>query len=471
MINRLICKKDNTLLSALKIINENAKGTVFVIDGDNKLCGVLTDGDIRRFLLQGSDLYSKISNILHDDFVYAKVGESIEQMLAKISKRIKIIPVVDEEFRIVDFIEDRSDINLPITAPDLKGNEFKYLIDAFLSTRLSNSGEYIERFEKGFANFCQCKYGVSVSNGTTALHLALTALGIGKDDEVILPDLTFAATINAVLHARATPVIVDVEKDSWCMNPKEVQKAITSRTRAVLPVHLYGQPCDMESIMSIAKTNGIFVVEDCAEAHGAKFDGRKVGSFGDAGCFSFYGNKIITTGEGGMCVSNSDELGNKMRLLRDHGMSKERKYWHEVVGFNYRMTNLQASIGVAQLERIEDILESRKKIEQEYKKYLGDIEILEFQRNDMPKREKITWLVSALFKNDKRNYYMSKLQKRGIDVRNFFYPLSEMDIYKNFVFSNKNSVSISKQGIIFPTVYGRLNKTIFEDIRKILTEP
>jgi len=274
----------------------------------------------------------------------------------------------------------KRDINIPISSPDLSGNELKYLTDAFKSTWISSSGEFINRFEQNFARYCECSHGVAVANGTVAIHLALVTLGIKCGDEVIVPDLTFAATINAVLHANATPVIVDIEKDSWCISPTEIKKAISPKTKAIIPVHLYGQPCDMEKIMEIAKENNLYVIEDCAEAHGANFKDRKVGSFGDISCFSFFGNKVITTGEGGMCVTNNQKLDNKMRELRDHGMSKTKKYWHNYPGFNYRMTNLQAAIGVAQLERIEEILANRNKIELKYREVLINCENIEFQK-------------------------------------------------------------------------------------------
>ena len=218
-----------------------------------------------------------------------------------------------------------------------------------------------------FAEYSDCAHGAAVSNGTVALHLALVALGIGEGDEVIVPDLTYAATINTVLHANATPVIVDVEESSWCIDPIQIEKAITRRTKAIIPVHLYGQACDMEAIMKIAKKYKLRVIEDCAEAHGAMFNEKKVGSFGDVGCFSFFGNKVITTGEGGMCVTNDTNLNERMRILRDHGMSKTKRYWHEVIGYNYRMTNLQAAIGLAQLERIEKIHNNRREYENNYK--------------------------------------------------------------------------------------------------------
>lgn len=468
MKKNMLCKNHSTVLDVMKMINANGKGTAFIIDQHNKLCGVVTDGDIRRFLLKSNDLLSVVSKVMRPDFIYAQAGETIDEMLAKLSKTVHIIPVVDKKCKVIDFIEDRKIINLPIAEPDLTGNELRYLIDAFLSTYISNKGEYVERFEKNFSQFCECRYGVAVSNGTVALHLALVALGVGKGDEVIVPDLTFAATINAVLHAQATPVIVDIEKESWCIDPKEIKKAITPKTKAILPVHLYGQPCDMNAIMMIARRHRLFVIEDCAEAHGAKFNGKKLGSFGDIGCFSFYGNKIITTGEGGMCVTNAEKLDARMRILRDHGMSKTNKYWHDAIGYNYRLTNLQAAIGVAQLERIEEILSSRKNVEEIYRKNLSGIHFLEFQRDNLPKREKITWLVSFLINNGKKDVCVSKLKESGIDVRNFFYPLSEMALYKKYVFSNTNSRLIAQKGINLPTVCNNLVKNRLKEIKTIL---
>lgn len=462
MVKKLICNKKKTFVDALQKINANAKGVVFAVDSGKRLCGVLTDGDIRRLLLSGRKLQERIETVLKKDFVYARQGDAYTEVIKKMSPRIWIVPVVDDKFRVVDYIEYRKNIHVPIALPHLEGDEFKYLIDAFLSTWISSSGEYIGRFEKGFSKYCGCRYGIATSSGTTALHLALLALGIGKGDEVIVPDLTFAATINAVLYCNATPVIVDIERDSWCIDPDEIKKALSPRTKAVIPVHLYGQPCNMEAIMKAAKKTGIFVVEDCAQAHGAKFAGKTVGSFGDIGCFSFFGNKIITTGEGGMCVVNSRHLEGRLRILKDHGMSRSKKYWHDVVGYNYRMTNLQAAIGVAQLERIDSILVARAGIEGEYRKHFSGMKSVEFQRMDLPKREKITWLVSALVKNDKRDSVLKRLKKRGIDARPFFYSLSGMPLYRRFCFSSVNSSRISRMGINLPTV----SEVDIEDVKK-----
>jgi len=440
------------MLEVIRCINDNHLGVAFVVDDKKRLCGVVTDGDIRRALLEGKGLEDKIRDLVAEkDFVYAYEDTPHEELIAKISRRIFIIPIVDESMRVVDFFNFNKNIHFPVSAPCLKGNEFKYLVDAFMSTWISSTGEYVTRFEEGFSRYCDCDLGVSTSNGTTALHLALMALGIGPGDEVIVPGLTFAATINAVLHANARPVIVDIDRQSWTIDPKEIQKAVTPRTKAVIPVHLYGQPCRMDEIMEIARASRICVIEDCAEAHGATYQGRKVGSFGDVGCFSFFGNKVITTGEGGMCVTSSKALAEKMALLRDHGMSRTKRYWHDVVGYNYRLTNLQAAIGFGQLERIDEIIENRRMYEELYREvFAGDTQVI-FQDNAFPDSKKITWLVSVLLNSGDRDGYIEELKKTGIDARPFFYPLGRMDPYTEYVYSDTISRDIAAKGIHLPT--------------------
>lgn len=465
----MFCKEEATFFEVMQKINENVKGIAFIIDDARRLKGIMTDGDIRRALLGGCKLNDGIRDHINTNFVHANVHDSYEDMYKKVSSKIKIIPVVDDDFHVVDIFELHGIFHVPVADPDLRGNEFKYLLDAFLSSWISSRGQYILDFEKNFSDFCSCAHGVAVSNGTVAIHLALEAMNIPKGSEVIVPDLTFAATINAVLHANLKPVIVDIERDSWCIDPAEIEKAITPKIKAIIPVHIYGQPCDMGGIMDIARRHDLRVIEDCAEAHGALYDGRKVGCIGDIGCFSFFANKVITTGEGGMCVTNSDALDDRLRLLRDHGMSKTKKYWHESIGYNYRMTNLQAAIGLAQLERIDDIIEKRRMVESIYKEKLSSLKMIEFQRDDLPLRKKITWLVSLLIKNGKRDYYIEKLKNNGIDSRPFFYPLSLMDIYKPYVFSNTNSLIISKEGINLPTSHN-LETDKMEKIYQLLNE-
>lgn len=451
-VEDLICNQNKTIRDAMICIEHNYKRVVFCVDDRGEMVGLLTEGDIRRLLIEGYGLNERIANYINKDYVYSLSTESAEERFKKFNDNIIIIPILDAEHHVVDYAEYDEKMHISLAQPQLTGNEYRYLMDAFLSTWISSTGKYVNQFEESFSKYCGVRYGVATSNGTAALHLALLALGIGVGDEVIVPDMTFAATINAVLYTGAVPVIVDIEEDSWCISPNEIEKAVTERTKAVIPVHIYGQPCDMEKICNIAEKHSLYIVEDCAEAHGAEWNGKKVGSFGDISCFSFYGNKVVTTGEGGMCITNNEELAEKMKVYRDHGMRKDRRYYHEVVGYNYRMTNLQAAIGTAQIERIDEILVWRRQLEEGYRQALKDVCGIVLQRDDLFKRKKITWLVSVLVEKDKRDSILAHLKENGIDTRTFFIPLSNMDIYKPYVFSEcVNSQEIAARGLNLPT--------------------
>jgi len=342
---------------------------------------------------------------------------------------------------------------IPVAEPLINDEELKLVIECVKTGWISSKGEYISRFEEEFARYCGCKYGVAVHNGTEALHLALCALGIGHGDEVLVPDLTFAATVNAVIYTGAKPIYVDVHPTYWCIDPEKIEKKITKRTKAIIPVHLYGHPCDMDAIRDIAEDHGIYVIEDAAEAHGAEYKGRKVGSLSDVACFSFYGNKIITTGEGGMCLTNNEELAEKMRLLRNHGMDPDRRYWHITVGFNYRMTNIQAAIGLAQLKKIDKFIEIKRKNAKLYNSLLSDIEGIV-----PPPEEKwaknVYWMYSVLVIEEEfginRNQLIAYLEQKGIETRPFFYPLHEMPPYKS---DGKYPIStyLSRRGVNLPS--------------------
>ena len=343
----------------------------------------------------------------------------------------------------------------PVAEPEIGEEELKNVIEAVKSGWVSSKGKFIEEFENLFAKYIGVKYGVATSNGTVALHLALAALDVGPHDEVIVPDLTFVATINAVLYVGAKPVIVDIDPNYWCLDPSKLREAITSRTKAIIPVHLYGHPCHMDAIMEVAVRHGLYVIEDSAEAHGAEYKGRKIGSFGHISCFSFYGNKIITTGEGGMCLTNDEELAEKMKTLRDHGMDPKKRYWHNVIGFNYRMTNLQAALGVAQLSKIEEFIEKKRRIARLYAEGLSSIEGITLHP-EMPWAKCVYWLYSILINEEKtgitKDKLAEKLQNCGIETRNIFYPLHEMPPYKKYAkLSYPASSAISRKGLSLPS--------------------
>jgi len=316
---------------------------------------------------------------------------------------------------------------IPISEPDLNGNENRYVNDCLKSTWISSLGKYNTEFERKFSEYNHVKRSVAVFNGTVALHLALITLGIGHGDEVIVPDLTFVATANVVSHTTAKAVLVDVDKKSWNIDINKIEKNITNKTKAIMPVHLYGNPCDMDPIMDIAKKHNLYVIEDVAQATGAEYKGKKLGSIGDIGCFSFYGNKIITTGEGGMCITNNEKYADKMAFLANHAMSNEKKYWHTEIGYNYRMTNIQAAIGLAQLERIDEFIDIKRKNSELYNKLLCDVKGIQ-----LPSEEKwaknVYWMYSIISNN--REKIAANLKKENIDTRPFFHSLHTMSPYK-----------------------------------------
>jgi len=341
---------------------------------------------------------------------------------------------------------------IPIAEPSLGEEELNNVIEAIKSGWISSKGKFIPEFEENFARYCGVRNGVATSNGTVALHLALIALGIGAGDEVIVPTLTFIATANAVKYTGAEPVFVDSHPDYWCIDPQKIQQAITPKTRAIIPVHLYGHPCDMDPIMDVAKRHNLYVIEDAAEAHGAQYKERKVGSFGDIACFSFYGNKIITTGEGGMCVTNSKQLAERMRILRDHGMNPHRRYWHDVVGFNYRMTNMQAAVGVAQLSKVDKFVEKRREIAGLYSSRLNGIEGIALSP-EMPWARHVYWMYSILVQDNfgiDRDELMNRLELKGIETRPLFHPVHMMPPHKK---SESIAVAeeLSRKGVSLPS--------------------
>jgi perosamine synthetase len=330
---------------------------------------------------------------------------------------------------------------IPVAAPALFGREREYVLDCLDSTWISSSGKYLDRFESAFAEFCGVRHAVACCNGTAAVHLALLGLGVRAGDEVIVPTLTYVATANPVVHCNAQPVFVDSEPSTWNMDPERVAEAITSRTRGIVVVHLYGHPVDMDPILELAQREGLWVIEDAAEAHGATYRDRIVGSMGSLSTFSFYGNKIITSGEGGMVVGNDGRLLLLVRQLRGQGQDPQRRYWFPLIGFNYRMTNIEAAIGLAQLERIDWHLRRRREITRWYREELGEEEGIQLSP-ELPWARSAFWIVCAVLDEDRfgsRDGVMEALEAFGIETRPFFYPLHTLPSYRE-----------SNQGKAFP---------------------
>jgi perosamine synthetase len=309
----------------------------------------------------------------------------------------------------------------------------RYVTECILTGWVSSSGKFVTQFEEMFADFCDTKHAIATSNGTCALHLALLALDVGPDDEVIVPSLTFIATANAVTYTGARPVFVDSERATWNIDPEQIEAVISPRTKAIIPVHLYGHPADMDAIMDIATRNNLVVVEDAAEAHGARYKGQSVGGIGHVGVFSFYGNKIVTTGEGGMLVTNRDDIAERARILRDHGMAPDRRYWHLALGYNYRMTNLQAALGVAQMEKIDEILAIKHQIAATYAECLQDVPGLHLPP-DAEWAENVYWLYSVLIESEvygrNRDELVKCLVAENIETRPVFPPVHTQPIYE-----------------------------------------
>lgn len=447
--------ESDSINQALVALNESGLGTLFVLDESQKVVGLLTDGDVRRALIAGEPLDKQVQEVMNREFVSLHVNTDNSLILEKISEKVKVIPLVDDENRLVDYASIHKIRRIAVASPLLNGNELAYVTDCIKSSWISSQGKYVRGFEKQFSEYHNGMAALAVSNGTVALHLALVALGIGEGDEVIVPDLTFAASVNAILYTGATPVLIDIEEDTWNIDTNKLQECLTSKTKAIMPVHLYGAPCDMDSIMAFAAKNNLFVVEDCAEALGSYYKGKPVGTFGDAATYSFFGNKTITTGEGGMLLFKDAKVAQKAMVLRDHGMSKDKRYWHEFVGYNYRLTNLQAAVGVAQFERLEQFVKAKRKIANTY---IDTLAKFKFFSTPFDTQEYLNsyWLFTFLVKEDApfgRDDLMEYLNEQGIETRPVFYPMHQMAPYQSYGSKEDLQVSarVSSRGISLPS--------------------
>ena len=452
-LKELTISSGQSIRETLEVIGQNARGICFVIDG-KRLIGVATDGDIRRGLLSGRSIDQPINTVMRHNYISLPI-ESDDNTIGRTFKdNLKLIPLCDSEGNIVDIADYLKGHRLPLAEPELCGNELKYLEECIKTNWISSQGKYVRIFENMFEEMHPGTTALAVSNGTVALHLALVSLGIVEGDEVIVPDLTFAATANAVIYTGAKPIFCEVNLQTWCIDAEEAEKLVTKKTKAIIPVHLYGHPCNMESITDFSLRHKLFIVEDCAESIGSRWNDQPVGIFGDAATFSFFGNKTISTGEGGMVLFRDRDVSERAQVHRGHGMSPEKKYWHETIGFNYRLSNLQAAVGVAQLERLSVIVEKKRLIASFYAKHLKKVEGIVQKPKLDSKVFHSYWLNTIkLCSYLDRDELMRKLLLNGIDSRPVFYPLHLMPPYKNYRRSISLSVTenISQHGISLPS--------------------
>lgn len=431
-INDYLIDSEKNLKNILDKININGKG-ICIVTSNNKVVGVITDGDIRRFIIKNPDLSIKAYKVMNANYVYVNKDTS-KILLKNLIQNNKFLPFLKKNGSLKTILFQKIKNSIPLVQPHFGGNEIKYLKNCIDTNWISSQGKFLYKFESKFQKIFKVKYNLTTSSGTTALHLAMLSLGIKKDDEVLVPNITFAASINTIIHTGAKPIIVEIDENNFCMSLADAQNRVTKKTRAILLVHLYGFMPNMKKFMSFAKKNKLLVIEDCAEAIGSYYKNKHAGCFGDAAAFSFFGNKTITTGEGGMLAFKKREYFEKARILRDHGMSPKKRYWHISVGFNYRMTNLQAAIGLAQLENIKKILKKKLLISNIYKKHLINNKSIIIPKIEKNYKNRY-WFFIIKIKNGNsftRDNLMNYLKNRNVETRTTFYPLNTMKIYKKF---------------------------------------
>ena len=374
-------------------------------------------------------------------------------------------------------------MKVPVNRPSLDGNEKKYLMDCIETGWISSSGAYIDKFEKGMANYVGKKYGVAVSNGTTALEAAVLALDLEKGSEVILPDFTIISCVQAIVKAGLIPVPVDCDIHTWNLNVDLVEQAITKKTKAIMVVHIYGLPTDMGKIFDLAKKYNLKIIEDAAEAHGQQWNDLMCGGMGDVSIFSFFPNKHITSGEGGMIVTNDEQIYERAKKVRNLFFDSERRYIHEEFGSNFRMTNMQAAVGLAQLEKIDKTLIRKRRIGNKYYNAFKDFDCILLQTNQTNYADNLYWIFGIVMKNSvDADYMMKRLGENGIETRHFFYPIHKQPALLKYGCCSDsmlddskfpNSNFISKNGFYIPSGVGITDeeqKYVIEVVSKILKE-
>jgi perosamine synthetase len=456
-ISDLIVREGDSLRATLAVLDRPGPALAIAVDAEGRYRGLVDGNTIEGAIASGNDLDAPTKTAIRSNG--ALPASSSPAVLAeRLAAGTALIPLLDADQRPVDYASPARARRIPVAEPSLSGNELKYVTECIETRWISSQGPFVRRFEAeiGKRLGLPAEQVLAVSNGTVALHLALVALGIGPGDEVILPDLTFAATINTVIQAGATPVIVDVDRVSLNIDPAAVAAAITARTKAIMPVHLYGQPAEMDALLALATRHKLLVIEDAAEAMGSRYKERPCGAIGDAGTFSFFSNKLITTGEGGAIAFRDPRSAQRARMLRDHGMDPAKRYWHLEVGFNYRLTNMQAALGCAQIEQLDRFLERKIEIAGQYGETLGGVDGVALPAS-LPGLLNSYWAYSIVMDfaalGISRDEFAVRLDKAGIETRPLFYPLHEMPPYRSYVGNRAypTTTALSRGGLSLPS--------------------
>lgn len=438
-IDSIILQKSNTIKEAMECVNKSGFGIVLVINDERKLLGIVTDGDIRRALLSGKNLNTSIKDIMTINPTTAPektpAAELLEVMLRE---GIQEIPIVNKNGIVVDIVLLRELKSIPLSSPDITHKEVE-LINQVLSTPFLSIGPKVKEFEQKIASYVGTKYAIAVNSGTSGLHLCIRSLDIQDGDEVITTPFSFIASANCILFERAKPVFVDIDGNTLCIDVNKIEEKITKKTKAILPVHIFGHPCEMDKVMDVAKHYNLAVIEDACEALGAEYTSRdifssvkykdkKVGSFGNASVFSFYPNKPLTTSEGGIIATDDEKITKLCQSMRNQGRD-ENDSWlrHQRLGYNYRMPEVCAALGVAQMDRIEEILEKRQRVADFYNQRLNKIDGIRIPY--VAPNIKMSWFVYIIrldekkFSREKRNEIIKRLKQKGIDCRDYFPPI------------------------------------------------
>jgi perosamine synthetase len=355
---------------------------------------------------------------------------------------------------------------IPVNEPLLSEREMEYAAECIRTGWISSAGRFITEFEERWATYCGRRYGIAVSNGTTALHLAIACLGLEPGDEIIVPTFTIISCALAVMYNGGVPILVDSDPLTWCMDVRHVKEKITPHTRAIMPVHIYGHPVDMDSLLDLADKHGLAIIEDAAEAHGAEclsgrnssnLHWRRCGSFGTLSCFSFYANKLITTGEGGMVLTDDPQLAEKARSLRNLCFQANRRFYHEELGFNFRFTNIQAALGLAQVERVDEIVARKRWIGQEYTRLLSDLKGLQLPREE-PWAHSVYWMYGVVLSEERNvdaDQFARRLRELGVETRPFFLGMHEQPVFhKRGLFLNERypvAERLARYGLYLPS--------------------